>query len=247
MLLRIPSQYSTSRWQPLSLRKDQDALEVGVGAINRAATWRQNVWEGAGDKVKHRQALIAHIDKLEPITQKVDSGAYTDEHRAFSVSGRTFGTIIAGSEQLYRDMVLADNPLDVGVSSQHLGTPYLKMVQYVPLTCVPIGTMTLNPRNNVNRDDDEPLEPDTLNTVFASLDSHGGVIPRAWRGRLVPKSLIAYLPGATSEAVRAWLNQRHAVLDVCPCETANCDICLLIYQMMCSLYFMGVYSYTEFH
>jgi hypothetical protein len=66
------------------------------------------------------------------------------------------------------------------VSSQHLGTPYLKMLQRVPLTCVPIGTMTLNTKNNINRDDDDPLEPDTLKTVFASFDSRGGVIPRAW-------------------------------------------------------------------
>jgi hypothetical protein len=158
----------------------------------------QKIWKAAGDKVKHRQALIAHIDKLEPITRKVDSGAYTDEHCAFSVSGRTFGTIIAGLEQLYRDMVLADNSLEVGVSSQHLGTPYFKRLQYVPLTCVPIGTMTLNPESNISRDDDEPLEPDTLKIVSASLDSRGGVIPRAWRGRLVPESLVAYLPCATS-------------------------------------------------
>jgi hypothetical protein len=95
----FPFSNTTSRDGSRSL-----SARPGYGKSRRESCQPCSNVKAAGGKIKHRQALIAHIDKLEPITRKVDSGADTDEHHAFSISGRTL-------EQLYRDMVLADSPL----------------------------------------------------------------------------------------------------------------------------------------
>lgn len=185
-----------------------------AAAINSAADWFRNTWEPAHNKAHHREALLRHVDKLDPIMRHKDVNGYSAAQRAYMVSGRTFGETLNRSDELFRQLVLADNPLDIGISSKHLGTPYLYLIQHVPITCMPVGTMMQNLKNNLNPEGDQAMEPDVLKIVFASLDSRGAILQRSWRGRLVPAGLVSFYPGATEAAVRGWLTHRRVAVEV---------------------------------
>lgn len=195
---------------------DRPTMRKDVGAINRIDNWVRNTWTDASDKSSLRNALIKIVDELEPIIGRVERDGYSVAQLAYLMDQVPCSTRLDICDDLYRELVEADNPIVVETSNSHYGTPYKRLLQQIPITCVPVGVMLSNLQNNIRTDEDDnrPQELDGLKPVFMSMNSRGAILFRGWRGRIVPENLIAYCPGADHETVRLWLSDHHARLEV---------------------------------
>jgi hypothetical protein len=165
-------------------------------------------------ELKHamKSALDSNILQLEPIYEKVQRNKYTQSQLEMQVNNAAFSVITERVNELYDALVQAEDPLITDIAPEYLGTPQLKSLQHLGITCVPVGYMKLNPANN--KDPDTKQEPDIMRIVYASLDATGGILPRAWSGRKVPHDLVMFYSGVTGNMMREWLTRRRSVVEV---------------------------------
>jgi hypothetical protein len=176
-----------------------------------------NLWYGQKylpAELKHamKSALDSNILQLEPIYEKIQRSRYTQSQLEMQVNDTAFSVIIERVNELYDALIQAEDPLITDIAPEYLGTPQLKSLQHLGITCVPVGYMKLNPANS--KDPDTKQEPGIMRTVYASLDAIGGILPRAWSGRKVPHDLVVFYPGVTGNMMREWLTRRRSVVEV---------------------------------
>jgi hypothetical protein len=158
--------------------REKKEVEDDFRTIAAAAKWVNGTLASAS---KDRRAALmskagAYLDALDPIADKKAATRYSEDQLAHS---QLIGDVDTAFEHLLHDLdglcaqVLAvEDPSIPGLEEHSLPERFLWLLQHPCIACLPVGTISITPKNDLDHCEGQPVAADVTKLVWGSIDSN---------------------------------------------------------------------------